>query len=178
METQFSFFTRLSMAIKMIFSASYTQSLFASQQPAEPEAEPEVAPEPAITLQQNDTDAAAQLLALLQKDGRLLDFINEDINAFADDQVAAAARVVHQGVKASLAGHVALAPVAEVAEGDSLNLAADYDRSAYRLVGNISGDAPYNGTLIHKGWKITQINLPAVAEGSDLSVVAPAEVEL
>lgn len=176
MEQNYSFFTRLSMAIKMIFSGSYTVELFVNMAPKVEE--PEEVEQPEIALQENSTDSAMQLLAVLQKEGRLVDFINEDINAFADEQVAAAARVVHQGVKKSLSEHVTFQPVASVTEGDAVSLAADYDRNAYRLSGNISGSAPYNGTLIHKGWKVESLSLPAVADGTDLSVVAPAEVEL
>lgn len=175
MEHNYSFFTRLSMAFKIIFSGSYTQSLF-NPQPAIDAAE--IAPAPAVELKENSQDSALQMLALLQKDGRLIDFINEDVNQFSDEQVAGAARVVHQGVKKTLSEHVTFSPVSDAGEGNSIHLEENFDRSAYQLTGNVSGNAPYNGTLIHKGWIVTKLTLPSVVEGTDLSVVAPAEVEL
>lgn len=172
-QTSYSFFTRLSMAFKIIFSGSYTQSLF-NPQPVSQEEETA----PAIDLKESDEDSALQLLALMQKEGRLIDFINEDVNQFSDEQVAAAARVVHQGVKKTLGDHVKFEAVSDVGEGNSVNLDENFDRSAYQLTGNVSGSAPYNGTLVHKGWKVSELTLPAVVEGTDLKVVAPAEVEL
>lgn len=168
MDEKIDFLNRLSMALKIIFSGDYAQSVLKLNQEAAPAAE----------LKSADADSALQLLALLQKEGRLIDFINEDVNSFADDQVAAAARVVHQGVKKSLAEHVIFVPVCEQNEGDGLELQADFDKHAYRLTGNISGDAPYRGTLIHKGWKADSISLPQIVDGTDLNIIAAAEVEL
>lgn len=172
MEQNYSFFTRLSMAFKIIFSGSYTQSLFAPQPVVEEEAAP------AVELKEASQDSALQMLSLLQKEGRLIDFINEDVNQFSDEQVAAAARVVHQGVKKTLGEHVNFAPVSDAGEGNPVALDENFDRSAFQLTGNVSGSAPYNGTLVHKGWKVAELNLPSVVEGTDLTVVAPAEVEL
>jgi len=101
MEQNYGFFTRLSMAFKMIFSGTYTRSLL-QPAPADPVA-------PQVEIKENNQDSALQLISLLQKEGRLVDFINEDINSFADEQVAAAARVVHQGVKKALAISLELA---------------------------------------------------------------------
>lgn len=171
MEQNYSFFTRLSMAFKIIFSGNYTQSLFTPKTIETEEA-------PAIDLKESNQDSALQLLALMQKDGRLIDFINEDVNQFSDEQVAGAARVVHQGVKKTLGEHIKFEAVSDIIEGNSVSLDADFDRHAFQLTGNISGDAPYNGTLIHKGWKVAEITLPSVVEGTNLNVVAPAEVEL
>ena len=44
-------------------------------------------------------ESAAQLLQLLQKHGRLVDFIFEDIDTYSDEQVGAGVRVVHQGCR-------------------------------------------------------------------------------
>lgn len=172
MEQNLSFFSRLSLAFKLIFSREYAEQLLLPKQP-EPEEE-----NPVVELTEANTDSALQLLALLQKDGRLIDFIHEDINAFGDDQVAAAARVIHQGVKKTLSEHVQFTPATEEVEGNPVSLPEDFDKSQYRLTGNVSGSAPYNGTLIHKGWKVQDLTLPQVSEGTNLNVIAPAEVEL
>lgn len=165
-----SFFGRMKMAFKILFSASYTQSLFT--QPEAPVAEPL----PQLTAA--NTDGALQLLALMQKEGRLIDFIQEDVTAFDDSQIGAAARVVHQGLKKAVLSHIDLAPLATEGEGSAINLPADFDAHAFRLTGNISGQGPYRGTLIHKGWKASKIELPQTVAEYDFSVLAPAEVEL
>ena len=193
MEPNTSFLSRIAMACKLIFSQTYALSLLSPKPLAgkEPSADQEPSPAQAIeethtlepvetvsTLKQTDQESALQLLAILQKEGRLIDFINEDVSAFSDDQVAAAARVVHAGVKKALQQHMSFDPVSETPEGNSINLPADFDKNAYRLTGNITGSGPYKGTLIHKGWKVADLSLPQLADGIDLFVVAAAEVEL
>jgi len=181
MEPNTSFFSRIAIACKIIFSKAYAISLLI------PEASATQAIEDAITIQSAETvsalkhtdqESALQLLAILQKEGRLIDFINEDVSAFSDEQVAAASRVVHAGVKKALQQHMSFAPVSDTPEGNSINLSANFDKNAYRLTGNITGSGPFNGTLIHKGWKVADLSLPQLADGIDLHVVAAAEVEL
>jgi hypothetical protein len=156
----------MKMAFKIMFSSSYTESLLSQAQ----------APLPQLTAA--NTDGALQLLALMQAEGRLIDFIQEDVSAFDDAQIGAAARVVHQGVKKALLSHIELSPITEDMEGTTVTLPADFNAHAYRLVGNISGQGPYNGTLVHKGWRATSIELPQTVEEYDFTVLAPAEVEV
>jgi len=160
------FFARIGLAFKVLFSRAFTEKLLTQ------------GARPAPVLAKADTDSALQLIALLQKEGRLLDFIQEDITAYDDAQIGAATRVVHQGLRKALTTHVTLAPVAGVDEGQPLSLPADFDAHAFRLVGNISGKGPFNGTLIHKGWRAKAIELPQTAEGYDFNILAPAEVEV
>ncbi|GAA5217476.1 DUF2760 domain-containing protein [Corallincola platygyrae] len=169
---QTHFFARIGIAFKILFSRSYTEQLVSSSV-----SEATATPEP-VTLTSSNTDGALQLLSLLQKEGRLLDFINEDVTAFSDDQIGAAARVVHQGLNKAIKEHITLEPVAETVEGSPITLADGFDTQAYRLTGNINGSAPFNGTLIHKGWRATRIELPQTVEGYEFSILAPAEVEL
>jgi hypothetical protein len=181
MEPNTSFFSRIAIACKLIFSKAYAISLLTPEASLGQAVEEAINFEPAetvSTLKHTDQESALQLLAILQKEGRLIDFINEDVGAFSDDQVAAASRVVHAGVKKALQQHMSFAPVSDTPEGNNINLPADFDKNAYRLTGNITGSGPYNGTLIHKGWKVADLSLPQLAEGIDLNVVAAAEVEL
>ena len=48
----------------------------------------------------------------------------------------------------------------------------------YRLIGKISGDPPFTGRLIHKGWKTDTIKLPRIVnvDQKRLPAIAPAEV--
>jgi Domain of unknown function (DUF2760) len=119
-------------------------------------------------------------LAMLQARGRLVDFLMDDINAHDDAQVGAAARVVHAGCKAVLQEHFRICPVREESEGSTVQVAAGYAADEYRLLGRISGQAPFSGVLVHHGWKTDAVNLPRILRSSTdrLPAIAPAEVEL
>ena len=122
--------------------------------------------------------AAVQLLAILQREGRLLDFLQEDVDTYSDAQIGAAVRDIHRGCKKALAEHMALEPVLREPENAQVRVDAGFDPSRIRLVGNVVGEPPFTGALRHHGWRIAKVTLPAPARGTDPSVVAPAEVEL
>jgi hypothetical protein len=144
--------------------------------PASPPPPPPPAPAPA--LKEATPDAALQLLALLQRDARLIDFVGEDIGAYADAQIGAAARLVHEGCAKVLREHFSIVPVRNEAEGSRVTLPAGFDAAAVRLTGNVVGQAPFTGSLSHRGWRVTDVRLPRLAERHDTRVLAPAEVEL
>ncbi len=135
------------------------------------------APEPVI-LKQATSDAALQLLNILQKEARFIDFIKEDLTAFNDADIGAAARVVHEGCKKAVDQYFTLATVMNDAEGSRISVPKGFNASEIRLTGNIVGQAPFNGTLVHKGWKVTDIRLPKLTESHNAKIVAAAEVEL
>ncbi len=140
-------------------------------------APPSDAPRPS-PLREISPDAALQLLALLQREGRFVDFLEEDVASFDDAQIGAAARVVHEGCRKALREHVPLEPVRTEEEGSRVKIAKGFDAAAIRLTGNVSGEPPYTGTLAHRGWRAREVTLPKLAEGHDARVVAPAEIEL
>ena len=123
-------------------------------------------------------EAALQLLALFQREGRLVDFLEEDVASFADADIGAAARVVHAGCRKALRDHVKLAPVREEEEGAKVTLPEGFDPASVKLTGEVSGKGPYTGTLRHRGWRATEVSMPVAIEGHDARVVAQAEVEL
>ncbi len=135
------------------------------------------APEP-IVLKEATPDAALQLLGILQKEARFIDFINEDITQYQDADVGIAARVVHEGCSKALAAHFKFQPVRTESEGTIITLPSGFDASSIRLTGNIIGQAPFSGRLIHRGWQATQINLPKLSQAYNVNIVAAAEVEL
>lgn len=135
------------------------------------------APEP-VVLKEATPDAALQLLGLLQKEARFIDFIKEDIAAFSDADIGIAARVVHEGCNKAINEHFTLATVRSEQEGSKITLPQGFDAAAVRLTGNIVGTAPFTGTLVHKGWQVTGIRLPKLTAGHNAAIVAPAEVEL
>lgn len=129
-------------------------------------------------LKTTSPDAALQLLALLQQEARFIDFIQEDLLDYSDADVGAAARVVHEGGQKVLKEYFSLAVVRDEQEESRISLPEGFDATAIRLTGNVVGKAPYNGTLIHRGWKVTEVKLPKLTEGHDVFIIAPAEVEL
>ncbi|AVS75380.1 DUF2760 domain-containing protein, partial [Paracidovorax cattleyae] len=125
-----------------------------------------------------NVDAALQLLALLQRESRFVDFLQEDIGAYSDADVGAAARLLHGGARKVLQDTFDLEPVRTEAEGSRLTLPTGFDAATVRVTGNVVGQPPFTGTLQHKGWHATAVRLPALTEGHDTRVIAPAEVEL
>lgn len=137
-------------------------------------------PPPAVALANQADAEVVSFLAALQEKGRLVDFLMDDLTAYSDAQVGAAARVVHEGCKTILREHFSIRPVREENEGSAVTVAAGYAADEYRLVGRISGEAPFSGKLVHRGWKTERVKLPRVikAGGDRLPTIAPAEVEL
>jgi hypothetical protein len=151
----------------------------AEARPQAPQAE---APRPTVQPPaENQADAeVVNFLSSLQQKGRLLDFLMDDIAAYSDAQVGAAARVVHDGCKAVLKEHLTIRPVREEQEGATIEVPAGHAADEYRLVGRIAGEAPFTGVLIHRGWKVEAVSLPRLLRRDDerLPTIAPAEVEL
>jgi hypothetical protein len=134
-------------------------------------------PEPVI-VKEATPDAALQLLGLLQKEARFLDFVQENIAGYADSEIGAAARVVHEGCRKVLGQHFELEPVRKEQENSRLTLPKGFDASQVRVSGNIVGEPPFTGLLIHRGWRASRVKLPKIVEGHDVHILAPAEVEL
>ena len=122
-------------------------------------------------------EGALLVLSLLQREGRLVDFLQQDVAGFDDADVGTAARVVHEGCKKALASHATLAPVRTEREGGPVEI-AEGDVARVKLVGDVRGAAPFKGVLRHKGWQVVELTLPVPTAGHDARLVAPAEVEL
>jgi hypothetical protein len=169
--------TRLWFAWVCFFKVLF-DGLFAARVYAPPELA--VAPAPAKALPEppssDGTDAALQLLALFQREGRLVDFLEEDVASFSDADIGAAARVVHTGCRKALREHVKLEPIRTEEEGAKVTLQTS--PAEVKLTGNVQGTGPYAGTLRHRGWRATDIKLPTAISGHDARIVAQAEVEL
>ncbi len=134
-------------------------------------------PEP-VVLKEATPDAALQLLSILQKDARFIDFIKEDVSSYSDADIGVAARVVHEGCNKAITEYFTLKTVRSEQEGSKVTLAKGFNASEVRLTGNIVGKAPFSGSLIHKGWEVTDVRLPKLTQGHNAKIVAAAEVEL
>ena len=143
-------------------------------------AAPAMAPEApkAAPLKEASPDAALQLLGLLQREARLIDFTQENLTSYSDADIGAAARVVHEGCSKVLREHFTIEPVRPEAEGSRIVLDEGFDAAAVRLTGNVVGKAPFRGSLSHRGWRVSSVRLPKLTGSHDAGVLAPAEVEL
>lgn len=121
-------------------------------------------------------DRATQILALLQRDGRLVDFLMEDLAAYADAQIGAAVRDVHAGCRQALSRYATLVPVLEDEEGGTVLLDGGTDPARIKVVGHVAGSS-FRGVVRHRGWEATRLDLPPLPP-SGRTIVAPAEVEI
>jgi uncharacterized protein DUF2760 len=174
--------SRIVLAFRSFFAILFTGQLprdiaeklgFAAPrpQPAAPKAAP---PPPQI----RPADGALQILGILQRDSRLIDFLMEDISAYSDDQVGAAVRTLHDQSREALNRYLHLSPVIDGVEGSFTKLETN-DPATVKLLGNVpvKGKAP-GGLLRHKGWRADKIDLPPLPSGQNANILAPAEVEI
>jgi hypothetical protein len=136
-------------------------------------------PPPPVEVQKA-SDGALQILGVLQRDARFIDFLMEDISGYSDDQVGAAVRNVHADCRTTLNRHLTLNPVIDAVEGtfQKLDPSKAPDPNRMKLLGNVPANGKANGgTLRHRGWIATAVNLPAIGK-QDVKVIAPAEIEI
>ena len=183
-EAQPSFLQRLPIAFGAFFqvlgNAGFAGQVIALRQPKTSAPAPVTAhpAAPAPVMKEATPDAALQLLGLLQRDARLIDFTQEDLSQYSDADIGGVARVMHEGCAKVLREHFTLTPVRPELEGSRLTLPAGFDARAVRVTGNVVGQAPFSGTLCHRGWRASETRLPKLAQGQDVTVLAQAEVEL
>jgi uncharacterized protein DUF2760 len=120
---------------------------------------------------------ALRLLASLQEEGRLVDFLTEEIAGYSDAQIGAATRGIHDACAKALRACVTLEPVLPGREDERVTVPTGFEPASVRLTGNVHGSPPFTGTLRHGGWRVTSITIPA-RTGLDPKIVAPAEVEI
>jgi hypothetical protein len=118
------------------------------------------------------------MLALMQQEGRLVDFLEEDLTAYSDTQIGSAVRTIHGGCRAVLKERLDLAPILPEAEGATVTVERGFDPAAVRVTGNVRGEPPYQGVLRHPGWRAAAFRLPDTTGDRDHTILAPAEVEV
>jgi hypothetical protein len=118
------------------------------------------------------------LLTILQRQGRLVDFLSEDLDQYGDEQIGAAVRGIHENCKKVISKNLALEAVIDGNEGEPITVEKGFDPGAIKLTGNVAGDPPFQGILRHKGWRTKKLELPVLSEAQDAAIIAPAEVEI
>lgn len=161
-------------AFRVLFDGQFAARV-AGLRGAQPEPLPAPAPAPAPS-EPSATTGALQLLSLLQREGRFVDFVQQDVAGFGDADIGAAARVVHEGCRRALRAHARVVSVRSEAEGSSVVL--ERASADVKLVGNVAGAAPFRGVLRHRGWRVEELTLPTLLGSHDPKLVAAAELEL
>lgn len=122
--------------------------------------------------------AGLRLLAALQEEARLVDFVREDLDEYSDEQVGAAVRGIHASLRKAVDERLSVETILEGEDGDPVEVPADFEPALIRVTGRPTGDPPYKGVLRHGGWKASDVRLPTPTPGSDPTILAPAEVEV
>ena len=181
--------TRLSFAFRSFFSLLFQGEIPQEVLRAVSGSAAEVAPTPATRTSPASAkvgdapnpeavDRAVQMLALLQRDGRLVDFLEEDVSSYPDGQLGAAVRSIHASCRQVLERYIKLEPVLSSEEDHPVTLPPGFDPAAIKIVGNVGGERPIRGLLRHRGWRVAEVTLPSLPQGSGRAIVAPAEVEV
>ena len=148
----------------------------------EPKVEPKPAPSapaaPAFSVADVSREGSLHVLAILQREARLLDFCEEELTGYTDAVIGAGARTVLAGVRKVLKSYFDLQPVRAEKEGAEVTVPEGFDARAIRLTGNVVGKPPFKGALRHHGWRAAEVKLPDAVRGEPSRLLAPAEVEL
>ena len=118
------------------------------------------------------------LFSLMQREGRLMDFLNEDLDGYDDAQIGSAVRSIHAGCRQLVEEYLNPEPVMDQHEGAVVEVPVDFDPGIIKLTGNVVGEPPFNGILRHKGWQVGKMNLPTLSGSQNAEIIAPAEVEI
>ena len=161
---------RLALGLRMIFNGAFAAKALSAIKATEAK--------PTVAAPERVHASSLLLLSALQREGRLVDFLQQDVAHFSDEEIGAAARVVHAGSRKLLQQYFDLEPAARENEGAELTVPKGFDAQRWRVTGNVAGEPPFRGTLRHHGWVARQVRMPAVAESLDPRIIAPAEVEL
>lgn len=175
--TQTSFLARLSTAFACFLRALGNPDFCRSVAPLLAERQP-VKPEPVELPPERVHASGLLVLSMLQREGRFLDFLQEEVASFSDADVGAAARIVHAGCRKVIEQTLRLEPILKETEGAPISVPPGFDAQRIRITGNVAGQPPFHGSLKHHGWVTSAVRLPTTSESLDPRVLAPAEVEL
>jgi len=172
----------LAAVLAWLFSRMAVNRAIARARPAAAAPEEQATPKAPVAVEtrmnQEAQGGALHVLSLFQREGRLVDFLQEDLTAYEDAQIGAAVRSIHEGCRKALDKHFGPKPVLDREEGKEISIPAGFDPHAIRLTGNVSGEPPFKGVLQHKGWRAVRVELPSLSGSQDVTIIAQAEVEI
>lgn len=128
--------------------------------------------------QRHEQRMRLHLLTVLQREGRLMDFLGEDLSAYDDAQIGMAVRSIQENCKSAIQKQIRPKAVMDAQEESEVTVEAGFDPNAIKLVGKVTGEPPFSGILRHKGWRAASMELPTLSDKDDPLVIAPAEVEI
>jgi hypothetical protein len=166
----------LGAAFKAFFQALKGEELIPKSEIPPPPPPPELPPP--VDDKAIFANGAVYALVLLQREGRLIDFLQEDISGFANDQIGVAVRQIHENCKKVLSENFQVSAVRSENEQSRIEVPDGFDPSAIRLTGNVPETGPFSGTLVHRGWRAAELKFPERTGEIDPSIIAPAEVEI
>jgi len=169
--------TAAGLILWILFSWLAVRRMASAAQPVSPKRQP-IDPENRLDREQQDKRLFLHLLGMLQREGRFLDFLSENLDAYEDDQIGAAVRSIHENCNKITRKYLTLEPILDQEEGQHFTLQKGFDTAAIKLVGNVSGEPPFTGVIRHRGWKTPKVELPTLSAAQDASLIAPAEVEI
>jgi hypothetical protein len=172
MGEQLGFWDRVKLAWRVLISAEFADQINEGLEQLE-QARKRTAPPP-----ERLHASGLMLLAALQREGRLVDFLEQDASGYSDEEIGSAARVVHDGCRKALRQFFDFVPASAEEEGSPMSVPPGFDPERIRLTGNVSGRPPFRGTLKHHGWIVSNVRMPSISENLDPRIIAPAEVEL
>lgn len=127
---------------------------------------------------QNDSRMFLFMLSVLQREGRFMDFLSEDLDEYEDDQIGAAVRNIHESCKKTVNKYLTSKSVIDEEEGEKIVIPAGFDPNTIKLTGNVTGAPPFKGVVRHRGWKAARLDMPTLSGSRDPHIIAPAEVEI
>jgi hypothetical protein len=180
---------RVWLAIRVFFltlfrgamAAQVRQLLLEGPPPEAPANGPESKPKPKEPARPKapPRSEALTLLATLQREARFVDFVSEPLAGYSDAQIGAVSRDVHRDCGRVIERLFGLVPVIDGEEGSTVEVPPGAGAGRFRLTGNVTGQPPFQGQLVHHGWEAARCELPAWSGTAESArVVAPAEVEL
>lgn len=114
---------------------------------------------PIATKDEDDTSIVT-FISMLQEKGRILDFAMDDIEKYSDEEVGRVARVVHQGIRDVFVSTTGVRPLHKGLEGEVIKINENDDFSMYKMLGTGTGNPPFSGTVVHRGWIAEKLVIP------------------
>ncbi|MGE0083207.1 MAG: DUF2760 domain-containing protein [Desulfococcaceae bacterium] len=128
--------------------------------------------------ERSDQRLFLHLISVLQREGRLLDFLSENLEEYDDSDIGAAVRDIHEKSKKALEKYLTADAVVETEEDGLMTVEPGFDPNAVKLTGNVVGEPPFKGIVRHRGWKVKKLEMPVLSGTKDTKIIAPAEVEI